>query len=226
MVTFLSKETGQPSEDRSASSAEAPKPFDRDVDLGVLSANTIPQHVFLVKNTTPNPFTIVEIKKSCGCNTVGVKNGHVVQAGEILKVSYQLPSNANGPVSEALLLKTDSKDKQFSLLTFSLKAVLPTVISATPDALLFDQAHGPAKQVRVQSDIKGMFDNTLKISTIRGLVDIEVLERTGSELLLNVSLRQDPPDGDAHDVIKVLVDASPKSYVRIKVRSNSNLLPR
>lgn len=139
----------------------------------------------------------------------------------MLSIPYAISSHGGGQKTGRLVLETDSTNESFKQLTFSLSAELPRVIWASPEALFFKKPHSDlaTQDLRIESDIQGLFDSATKIQTSRDLVTVRVKERGPSFIILQVTLRPDAPTGDAHDLIRLTIDDSRCSGLSVRIRS-------
>lgn len=193
----------------------------RDVALGELPHGSVPEHTFVVQNTTGRDFTITGIRKSCGCETAKVTEGLVVKSGDTLAIPYILSIHGGGQKSGRLVVETDSSEESFKQLSFTLTARLPRVIWASPEALFFGASPSgrSTQELRVESDIPGLFEKALEIKTSRDLVDIKVKERNHKYIVLQITLRAGAPIGDSHDLIRLSINDPRCSGYSVRVRS-------
>jgi hypothetical protein len=193
----------------------------RDVDLGELAHGSIPEHTFIVPNTTDRDFRITKIQKSCGCETAKITEGQVVRSGDVLAIPYILPTQGGGQKSGRLVVETDSSEASFRQLSFTLSATLPRVIWASPEALTFSSSASDhsTQELRIESDIPGLFEKAVEINTCRDLVDIKVKERNHKLIILQITLRPDAPIGDSHDLIRLSMNDPRCSGYIVRVRS-------
>jgi len=215
----------QPLRLRTAAVSGDLKPEAREVDLGLLGPDAIPRHTYSVVNTSSSSFKIRSVKKSCSCQSVDATAGTQVASGATLKVNYELPKGNGGELSGDVVLLTDSAQHDLSQIKLALTATVPKVIWATPEALIFSDRSDRSnpQQLKVESDIDGLFESPLDITTERGLVNVHVLERAKRHLILNVALNRDIQPGDSFDMISVYCGDVRRTSSRIRVRYLHNV---
>lgn len=64
------------------------------IDFGVLDTGAEVTGVFTITNTTPDPLTIVQMKPSCKCTTLGEYNGRAIAPGESLEITTVLDARS------------------------------------------------------------------------------------------------------------------------------------
>lgn len=196
----------------------------RSFNLGEVMQGERICHTFGIRNTTGKPFTIVAIKKSCGCERVQLSEGTSVPAGSILKVPYSMNSHTPGKQKGQLIITTDAIEEAFRKITFTLYASVQAQMSAVPSRLVFSVGENGRMQEQeflVKSIIPGQLESFREVRTSRGLVDVELKASTPQALIFKASV---PPNRlrDARaDLISIRFDNTDLPYLNIIVRLRS-----
>lgn len=185
-------------------------PSERSVDLGNLGSDGVPTHTFRVANTLARSIRITAVEKSCGCQTVGVREGDMIPAGGSLDVSYTLPADRPGPVGGLLTLRTDAGTDDLAAITLSLTATLPRRVWSEPGTLRLPR--DAEASLTVRSDLPGLLETYRDCGTVRGHVVVDGVERvagadgTIESLRLTVRLASSTPSGLVSDYLTVRFD--------------------
>lgn len=185
---------------------------ERSVDLGPLAADRAPTHTFRITNPSPRAIRIGSVEKSCGCQTVGVREGDTIPPGGSLDVSYALPADRPGPVGGLLTLRTDADSPELATIRLSLSATLPRRVWSEPGALRLGR--DAAATLKVRSDLPGILETFRDCGTVRGHVIVEEVERVpGADgaiggIVLTVRLAPEAPAGLVSDYLAVRFDDS------------------
>lgn len=195
----------------------------RSADLGELPRNAVARCRFLILNDSSLPFTILDYRKSCSCEAASIDIGRSVQPGDRLEVEYALSRYGGGAKQGRLIIETDSEQSSLKTIQLDLQAQSPRVLWATPAALAFQSGEGEAalvKRLVLNSDVPELFANPVEITALRGLVDVEVVERKTDQLILDVRQKAARSEANAFDLIRVVVDDGLQTSLTVRVRSS------
>ncbi len=195
----------------------------RDVDLGKLMQGNELKHTFIVRNTTNKPFTLLAIKKSCGCETTNLSEGTVVLAGASLEVPYSMPGYAAGLRSGRLVLTTDAKAESFKEIVLTLRAEIQAKLWATPAQLQFgtvrEGERTEEQTLCIESLVPGLLERFREVTTSRGHVSVELESKTPSALTFRVAFSSDAPVGEVFDLVTLVFDDGNYPQLNVQVRA-------
>jgi hypothetical protein len=200
----------------------------RSVDLGRLGPDDVPAHTFQVRNTTSRSIRITAVEKSCGCQTVGVREGDSIPAGGSLDVSYALPADRPGPVGGQLTIRTDAESADLAAIRFSLSATIPRRVWAEPGTLRLSRGTGGIAALVIRADLPGMLERYSHVDTVRGHVLIDSIEPAyrsdGTVEQLNLAAHLSPacPEGLVSDYLSVHFDDPRTPQIDLLVRADGS----
>lgn len=201
---------------------------ERSVDLGRLGPDDRPTHIFKLRNTSSGSIRITGVEKSCGCQTVGVREGDAIPAGGSLDVSYSLPADRSGPVGGHLTIRTDSKADDLAAVRFSLSATMPRRVWAEPGTLRLSRGTAETTTVVIRSDLPGILERYTRVDTVRGHVIIDPTEtvRRGDgsveRLTLAVHMALTVPDGLVNDYLSIHFDDERAPQIDILIQADGS----
>ena len=194
----------------------------RHKDLGKLTEGDPLQHTFLIRNSTAQPFKLLTIKKSCGCETANVKEGMIVPAGGLLSVPYSIPAHGAGERRGQLVITTDASDELLQNITLTLRAEIHPIVWATPTQVMFGSVlEGAAaeQEVRVESILPGLLESYREVATSRSLVNVQLLTQSSEALVFKVVLAPDAPVGAVQDFIHICFDNNDHPQLNVKIEA-------
>ena len=201
---------------------------DRSVDLGRLGPDDLPTHVFELRNTTGRSIRITAVEKSCGCQSVGVREGDTIPAGDTLKVSYGLPNDRSGPVGGQLTIRTDAESDDVAAVRFSLSATMPRRVWAEPGTLRLSRGTAESATVVIRSDLPGVLERYTHVDTVRGHVTIDQSETVrrsdGSveQITFEIHMSSAIPGGLVNDYLSVHFADERAPHIDILVQADGS----
>ena len=213
-----------------ASGSISTDPFsERSVDLGRLGSDDLPTHIFKLKNSTDRSILITAVEKSCGCQTVGLREGASIPAGSSLDVSYALPADRFGPIGGRLTIRTDSDSTDLAAVRFSLSATMPQRVWADPGTLRLSRGTFETATVVIRADIPEILERYTHVDTARGHVAVDQIETVcrsdGSleRLILQVHMASTIPAGLVNDYLSVHFDDERAPQIDLLVQADGSL---
>jgi hypothetical protein len=203
-------------------------PGERSVDLGRLGSDALPTYAFKLRNTTGRSILITAVEKSCGCQSVGVREGDTIPAGGSLDVSYALPADRSGPVGGQLTIRTDSDSEDLATVRFSLSATMPRRVWAEPGTLRLSRGMSESATVVIRSDLPGILDRYTHVDTVRGHVTIDQSETVrrsdGSveQIKFEVHMSSAIPGGLVNDYLTVNFSDERSPHIDILVQADGS----
>lgn len=176
--------------------SHAPKPeistraaAEREREVGPIVQGTPLQVEFHVRNKSDLPFDVIDIKKSCTCQTVTLSKSKNILPNEELCVTVEMNSNASvGPFERSVSLVTTSADPSLRDIRLSMQGEVVTLVRAIPSQLSFGEVEYGSrhrKHLRIEGFAPGIVRQLKTVSssveglscekTVTGeLADIEV----------------------------------------------------
>jgi len=201
---------------------------ERSVDLGRLGPDDRPTHIFKLRNTSSRSIRITGVEKSCGCQTVGVREGDTIPAGGSLDVSYALPADRSGPVGGQLTIRTDSESDDLAAVRFSLSATMPRRVWAEPGTLRLSRGTAESATVVIRSDLPGILERYTQVATVRGHVTIDQSETVRSsdgsveQIIFEVHMSSAIPGGLVNDYLSIHFDDERAPHIDILVQADGS----
>jgi len=203
-------------------------PGERSVDLGRLGPDDHPTHIFKLRNTSSRSIRITAVEKSCGCQSVGVRQGDAIPSGGSLDVFYALPADRPGPVGGQLTIRTDSDSDDLAAVRFSLSATMPRRVWAEPGTLRLSRGMSESATVVIRSDLPGILDRYTHVDTVRGHVTIDqsetVYHSDGSveQITFEVHMSSGIPGGLVNDYLTVTFADARAPHIDILVQADGS----
>jgi hypothetical protein len=177
----------------------------RAVDFGRVIEGTELTHTFHVRNATDLPLRIVNVEKSCSCQTGTVRVGTVIAPKEVLDVPFTVPTKGTrGRLVRWLRLHTDSQDDALRTVQLEVTAELEAKLRAIPSQIVFGtlQAGEASKRLlRVESTAAGLVETFQQARSSHPEVSVELRERRPGALLFDVALAGGSQVGDVQGAI-------------------------
>jgi hypothetical protein len=196
----------------------------RDIDLGVLREDQSASCKFVIKNNSKKSFSVVDVRKSCGCEASDVRVGERIPAGGVLRLTYALANAKGGIQSGRLTLTTDSDDEHYKIIEFRLKATFPKRVWSVPEEVELSRdtrgEGGECELLVCVGDAK-MLSQFSEVMTSRGLVNVRLTGKTEHCLMFKVRVAGDAPIGPANDYISLFFADTKATRLDVRVRSSN-----
>uniref|UniRef100_A0A7C4LKX5 DUF1573 domain-containing protein n=1 Tax=Schlesneria paludicola TaxID=360056 RepID=A0A7C4LKX5_9PLAN len=196
----------------------------REVYVGRVIEGVELAHTFRVRNTTDQPLRIMNVDKSCSCQSGNVRIGTVVAPGEVLEVPFRVPTKGTrGKLRGWLRLHTDSSDESLRSVYLELSAELEAKLRAVPTSIVFGNfqvGETPTRVLRVESTAAGLVEMFQEARSSSPHVSIALRERSPGALVFEVAVRDDSRLGEVQGTLTLTFSTSDYPTLCVPVLGN------
>lgn len=195
----------------------------RNVDLGILGRDEVVKHTFTIRNTTDSEFKIINIEKSCTCQTINTDVGRILMPGEMIPIALKTSTGrARGAWSARVIVHTDSKEPAFQQITLALRGKVQDDLRANPSQLVFGTvrpAETSVKELRVESTISGLLEKYERFDLRTDNFEVTLSEQRQGALIFLVSVSPNAPEDDLHDRLSLYFNDKSHPLLSVDVRA-------